>query len=91
MLNTSSGWPEENAAAAQKEQRAAEENAATAKEQQGIAEEETATAQRNARESRARELTGYAREILSDNPERSIMWPCTLFTQRSSTASHHCP
>lgn len=64
---------EENAAAAQKEQRAAEENAATAKKQQGIAEEETATAQRNARESRARELTGYAREILSDNPERSII------------------
>jgi hypothetical protein len=48
-------------------------NEAEAKKQEGIANEQTATAQRNALESRARELAAFATQSLDEDPERSIL------------------
>ena len=44
-----------------------------AKRQEGLAKEETAVAQRNARESKARELAALSTESLSEDPEKSIL------------------
>src|SRR5271157_5744549 len=63
---------EDNAAEAGRQKDIAIKNENEAKRQQSIAEEETVAAQRNARESKARELAAYATESLSEDPERSI-------------------
>ena len=64
---------EASANEAKYQQSVAEKNATEARHQQGIAEEQTAIAQRNARESRARELAAYATGSLEQDPERSII------------------
>ena len=58
---------------AQQKQQEAETNAIEANRQKGIAQNETEVAELNAHESRARELAAYARESLSDDPEKSIL------------------
>ena len=62
-----------NADEATRQTGVAVKNENEAKRQQSIAEEETAAAQRNARESKARELAAYAVESLNEDPERSIL------------------
>jgi WD40 repeat protein len=58
---------------AQKQKIVADANANEAMKQEKVAEEETADAQRNARESKAKELAVSSTESLSDDPERSIL------------------
>ena len=69
-----------NAAEAKVQQKAAVEqqniaiqNSNIAKQQERIANEEKDTAQRNARESRARELAALSAEVLTDDPEKSVL------------------
>jgi WD40 repeat protein len=69
-----------NAAEARVQKKAADEqkniaiqNEKNAKRQELIANEETDTAQRNARESRARELAALSAEVLTDDPEKSVL------------------
>jgi WD40 repeat protein len=62
-----------NATEAKRQEGIAKKNEAEAKRQEGFARDETTVAQRNARESRARELSVYANESLGNDPERSIL------------------
>jgi uncharacterized protein with WD repeat len=58
---------------AKRQEAIAVQNETEAKRQEGIAKDETAAAQRNARESRARELAAFSAESLRDDPEKSIL------------------
>ncbi len=62
-----------NAQEATRQKETAVANAAEARRQQDTAKEETDSKLRNARESRARELTAYATAALNQDPELSVI------------------
>ena len=64
---------DDNAEEAMRQRNTAVQNEKKALRQEAIAKEETAIAQRNARESKARELAAFSAESLNEDPERSLL------------------